>query len=120
VVTDVGHHDSYSKPLGVLADCAQRLAALPVLFVGVRCSIEVIMQRRDEGQPGREAAYLTSTADAGIPEPIRRWQDEVHKPGIYDLEVDTSVLSPIECADAIRKHLADGPPPTAFQQLAGL
>jgi chloramphenicol 3-O-phosphotransferase len=31
VVADVGHHDAYSKPLGILADCARRLAGLPVL-----------------------------------------------------------------------------------------
>jgi chloramphenicol 3-O phosphotransferase len=29
---------------------------------------------------------------------IRLWQREVHDPGIYDLEVDTSVLSPEACA----------------------
>lgn len=43
VVTDVGHHDAYSRPLGILPDCARRLAGLPVLFVGVRCPIEVIL-----------------------------------------------------------------------------
>jgi chloramphenicol 3-O-phosphotransferase len=35
----------------------------------------------------------------------------------YDLEVDTSVLSPEECADAIRRRLR-GPPTSAFRQLA--
>ncbi len=33
-----------------------------------------------------------------VPPPILRWQTEVHIPGIYDLEVDTSVLTPAECA----------------------
>src|SRR6185295_5174560 len=46
VVVDVGHHDAYASPRGILADCARRLSGLPVLFVGVRCPIEVIVERR--------------------------------------------------------------------------
>jgi chloramphenicol 3-O phosphotransferase len=111
VVVDVGHHDEE-----ILADCARRLEGLPVLFVGVRCPIEVIMDRRNAGQSGREGVYATgSSAD---PEPVQRWQRRVHVPGIYDLEVDTSVLTPEECADAIRRRLR-GPPPSAVRQLAG-
>ena len=118
VVVDVGHHDSYSVPRHILADSVRRLAGLPVLFVGVRCPIEVIMERRLVSQPGREGHYLVGTPDEPIPAPVQRWQDEVHIPGIYDLEVDTSLLTPQQCAAAIRKRLEDGPPPTAFHQLA--
>src|SRR5438132_7693776 len=46
VVVDVGHHDGYSVPRGILPDCARRLSGLPVWFVGVRCPIEVVMERR--------------------------------------------------------------------------
>ncbi|RUU43127.1 chloramphenicol phosphotransferase, partial [Mesorhizobium sp. M2C.T.Ca.TU.002.02.1.1] len=46
VVVDVGHHDAYSRPLNVLPECARRLAGLPVLFVGIRCPIDVILRRR--------------------------------------------------------------------------
>lgn len=46
VVADTLHHDNYSVPRGILPDAARRLAGLPVLFVGVRCPIEVIRQRR--------------------------------------------------------------------------
>ncbi len=118
VVVDIGHHDSYSQPLGILADSARRLAGLPVLFVGVRCPIEVIMARRNAGQPGREGVYMTGSADDPVPEPVLRWQRQVHLPGIYDLEVDTSLLTPEECAVAIGRRLEDGPPPSAFQKLA--
>jgi chloramphenicol 3-O phosphotransferase len=31
-----------------------------------------------------------------------RWQEQVHVPGVYDVEVDTSGMSPPACADAIR------------------
>ncbi len=47
VAVDVGIHDGYSRPLGFLAMLAERLAAPPTLFVGVRCSIATIMSRRD-------------------------------------------------------------------------
>src|SRR5690242_14113033 len=46
VVVDVGHHDAYSVPRKILPRCAQQLQGIPVLFVGVRCPLEVIMQRR--------------------------------------------------------------------------
>jgi chloramphenicol 3-O phosphotransferase len=41
-------------------------------------------------------------------------------PGIYDLEVDTSLLSAEACADVIRQRLDNGPPPAAFQRLAAM
>ena len=113
VVVDVGHHDRR-----VLADCAKRLAGLPVLFVGVRCPIEVIMERRNAGQPGREGGYAIGSEDDPIPLPVQRWQTEVHSVGPYDLELDTSVLDPTQCADAIRRRLRDGPPATTFERLA--
>ncbi|HZT44120.1 MAG TPA: hypothetical protein VFA07_18290 [Chthonomonadaceae bacterium] len=113
VVVDVDHHDAYSIPRGILSDCARRLSGLPVLFVGVRCPIEVIMERRRA--TGWDAGLA---ADAPVPPPVLRWQQEVHIPGIYDLEVDTSALSPEQCAAVIRERLEQGPPPSAFQQLA--
>ncbi|ODT14162.1 MAG: chloramphenicol phosphotransferase [Kaistia sp. SCN 65-12] len=121
VVADVGHHDSYSRPLGILPDCARRLAGLPVLFVGVHCPIDVIMERRNRGEAGRKGYYAVGTREEPIPAPVRRWQDEVHRPGIYDLELDTSISSPAECAALIRQQLgrkASGP--TAFERLAGM
>lgn len=105
VVVDVGHHDG-----AVLADCARRLDGLRVLFVGVRCPLETIMARRQASAPG---SYATA------PEPVRRWQEAVHVPGVYDLEVDTSQLTPDACAAAIRRRLDDPEPPTAFARLAG-
>ena len=111
VVVDVGHHDNYSAPLGILPDCARRLSGLPVLFVGVRCPLDVVMARR-------RATWGTDPADASVPAPVRLWQQAVHDPGLYDLEVDTSLLPPEACADAIRRHLAEGPPPWAFRRLA--
>ncbi|CAN7194784.1 MAG: chloramphenicol phosphotransferase [Rhizobium sp.] len=121
VVADLGHHDSYSQPLGILADCARRLEGLPVLFVGVRCPIEVILKRRDIPSPGRHTLYVRATEDEAVPNPVQLWQEQVHIPGIYDLEVDTSVLTPFECAEAIRQRLDLGiPEPSAFERIAAM
>lgn len=115
VVVDVGHHDAYAVSRGILPDCARRLSGLPALFVGVRCPIETIMERR------RTTGWEPGTpADAPVPRPVRLWQREVHIPGTYDLEVDTSVLDPEACAAAIRQRLDHGPPPSAFRQLAAM
>ncbi len=105
VVVDVGLHEAYSLPLGVLPDAAQRLRGLAVLFVGVRCPVEVIMARRDASENGGEGAYVTSGPRGEVPAAVLRWQDEVHREKLYDLEVDTSALSPGQCAEAIRKCL---------------
>jgi chloramphenicol 3-O phosphotransferase len=110
VVVDVGHHDA-----GILADCARRLDGLPVMFVGVRCPIETIMERRQASAPD---SYAPGSPDDPVPEPVRRWQSDVHLPGLYDLEVDTSVLTPERCAEAIQQRLDSAAPPTAFRRLA--
>jgi len=117
VVADVGHHESYSRPTTILRDCARRLAGLPALFVGVRAPIETIMERRATPELGRD--YLSAPADEPIPPPFLLWQTAVHVHGAYDLEVDTSKLSAVECAERIRHALAAGvSPPTAFERLA--
>jgi len=120
VVVDVGHHDAFSTPRYILPTVASRLAGFPVLLVGIRCPIKVIMQRRDAGEPGREGRYVTSSADGRIPQAVLRWQQAVHDPGIYDLELDSSTMTPEECVHAIRERLDAGPSPTAFRDLAAL
>ena len=112
VVVDGGHHDAYTVPRGILPNCARQLKGLPVLLVGVRCPLDVIMERR-------HATWHAGNADDGsVPKAVSLWQQAIHVPGIYDLEVDTSVLSAEECADSIRQRLEDGPPPSAIFRLA--
>jgi chloramphenicol 3-O phosphotransferase len=123
VVVDVGHHDDYSAPRGLLRRVAVDLAELPAYFVGVRCPVEVVMTRRDAAARGwadagaGERAYLTSQPTGGVPAIVRRWEQAVHDPGIYDMEVDTSTASPAACAAAIVRRIEAGPP-TAFATLA--
>lgn len=115
VVADLGHHDAYSQPLGILPACARRLAGLEVLLVGVRCPLEEIMRRRNEDPRG--GFYVSG---AGVPEPVRRWQEAVHVPGIYDVEVDTSEQPTQVSVAIIGAALAEPPRPSAFERLAAL
>jgi chloramphenicol 3-O phosphotransferase len=109
VVAEFGHHDA-----GILGDCARRLAGLAALLVGVRCPLETIIERRNASVPG---SYATGSVD-DPPPAVLRWQEHVHEPGLYDLELDTSVLGPEECARAIRTRLESDEPFTAFARLA--
>ena len=114
VVADLGHHDFYSTPLGILPQCARRLRGLDVLFVGVHCPIDVIMARRNADPQGGLYA-----GGEDVPEPVRRWQEAVHVPGLYDLTVDTGTMSPSDCVAAIAAILAAPPATRAFETLAG-
>ena len=103
-IVDVGHHDSYSQPLGTLQLAADRLDGLPAWLSGVRCPLETILERRAaSGYPTEDPA-------------IGRWQSAVHDPGIYDLDVDTSRSTAVACAAAILDHVGRGQP-TAWRQL---
>ncbi len=86
---------------GWLPDLAARLAGFEVLFVGVRCPLEVVVERersRRDRTLGQAAAH----------------HDVVHRAGGYDLEVDTSILAPESAADAIAARVASGFPTEAF------
>ncbi len=101
VVASVGLYDP-----AIIAPCRGILEGLPVLWVGVRCPIEVIMQRRNTGQAGRAGEYATGTPQGPVPAPVMRWQDQVHRHMRYDLDVDTSRSTPEGCASAIGNALA--------------
>jgi chloramphenicol 3-O phosphotransferase len=109
VVVDVGLYD-----VALAADAARRLDGIPVIFVGVRCDVETIMQRRRSSGSG---AYVAAPEGEPVPEPVLRWQREVHAHWTYDLEVDTSAQTPDQCAAAIRARLDKGSS-GAFAQVA--
>ncbi|MDR3475596.1 MAG: chloramphenicol phosphotransferase [Devosia sp.] len=100
VVADLGMHDAYSAPLGIFGDMQARLAGLPVLLVGVLCPLDTIMARRNADPRGGFYA-----AGDTVPDPVRRWQDEVHRGMAYDLTLDTSRWNPAQCATTIQHHL---------------
>ena len=111
VVVDVGHHDAYSQPLAILGRSARQLAGLPVLLVGVRCPADVVVERR--------VATWGEERNPQTFERVRRWEEAVHRPGIYDVQIDTSVMSPEQCADAIERRRLEGPA-TAFDRASAM
>lgn len=58
------------------------------------------------------------SVDDGVRAAVQLAERTTHAHGSYDLEVDTSVLSPQDCAALIAQRLADGPPGTGFHDLA--
>lgn len=115
VVADATHHESYSKPLSILATCADLLRDLPVLFVAVRCPIEIIRARRTATWGGTGYTESSVTDD-----PVEMWQHALDATGPYDLTIDTSVTSPAESADIIKGRLRCLPNPSVLQRYAAV
>ena len=82
--------------------CAVLFCGYWALLVGVRCPLAVIQER--EKQRGDRTL--------GIAPGHFHW---IHQHGIYDLEVDTSVQSTMECALQIKQLIDEGIPPKAFR-----
>jgi len=87
-----------------VTECARLFADLPAYFVAVRCPLDVVVRRE------RERGDRT-LGEARLQYPL------VHRHGAYDVEVDTSLMSAVECAAAIRRHI-ETRPPEAFRALA--
>jgi len=88
-------------------ECADLLGDLGAYLIGVQCPLQVLEERersRKNRTPGQARAQF----------------DVIHAHGIYDLEVDTSVLSPIECALQIKRRVQDDQPPSALGRLRQL
>ena len=100
---DVVADDLLLEP-SFLADYLVALDGLAVTFVGVRCPFAVV-DERERARPGR----FPGTAKAHF--------ERVHVGCRYDVEVDTSELSPRQCAEAILATAEAAPEPSAFQLL---
>lgn len=88
----------------LLTECVAVLAGLPVTFVKVYCPLAEVERREQE----RGDRILGLAA----------WQlERVHDGVVYDLEVDTSRHSTIECAQQIAQFIANLPARSAFAQL---
>jgi chloramphenicol 3-O phosphotransferase len=87
-----------------LQECASLFCELPAYLIGVRCSLEVLEQRE---QARKDRTWGQARAQFEL----------VHAHGIYDLEVDTSLASPEECAWLIMRRIESGEPPSAFRQI---
>ena len=90
-----------------LNECISLFSELPAFFIGVYCPLQVLVQREKER---RDRTWGQAEAQFGT----------VHSHGTYDLEVDTSMYNPADCALQIRTRLENGNPPTAFRRLRQL
>ena len=90
---------------GWLQECVERWAGCDVLFVGIRCPLEIAEQREKE------------RGDRNIG--TARYQFErVHAHDLYDIEIDTSRLRVDECVTRIIERIHVKPQESAFQKLA--
>jgi len=79
-----------------LDECARLWARFAVLFVGVHCPLDVVLQRELER---KDRTLGQAEAQFAV---VHRWGD-------YDVEVDTSVLTPDEAVAQIRSALVAQP-----------
>ncbi len=84
-------------------DVVIRFSSLPTYLVAVFCPLEVL-EKRERARRNRTLGQA------------RAQFERVHGLGIYDLVVDTSLLSPQDCALQIQARMLAGPP-TALQEL---
>lgn len=91
----------------VLQIAVETLQQCDVFFVGIRCALEVAERReRARGNRARGGA--------------RTFHDRVHQNALYDLEVDSGQLKPMECALQIAQGLQAKSTPHAFERLKEL
>jgi chloramphenicol 3-O phosphotransferase len=100
VIVDTVIHDPR-----VLRMAVEELSDTGALFVGVCCPLAVA-QARETARGDRARGGATA------------FSARVHAHGIYDLELDTSLLAPHMCALRIKEALDSGRPRTALPRLA--
>ena len=81
---------------GWLEECVRLWARFGVLFVGVRCPLDVVLQRELER---KDRTLGQAEAQFNV---IHRWGD-------YDVEVDTAILAPDEAVAKVRRALEASP-----------
>jgi chloramphenicol 3-O phosphotransferase len=98
IVDHVLQHEEWLK------ECLTLFEGLEVVFVGLYCPLEELERRelrRGDREPG-----------------LAKFQHQrVHAHGVYDIELDTSALTPEKCASIIVQYINSGNSPTAFEKL---
>ena len=78
-------------------ECARLFAGLPAYLIGIQCPLEILEAARAPAQGSH-----TGTGSCQFP--------LIHKYAVYDLELDTSMLTADECAvriiDRLKSHRA--------------
>ncbi|MEU3298926.1 MULTISPECIES: phosphotransferase-like protein [unclassified Streptomyces] len=87
-----------------LLDLLDLLVLEDTALIAVRCPLPEL-ERRERERGDRQLGLAAMQ------------YDEVHSHALHDFDVDTSLLSPEQCALRIRDFLSDQPRPTAFERL---
>ncbi len=87
------------------AELATLLAPLPAYLIGLICPLEVV-EARERSRGDR------TLGSAKAQHPV------IHRYAHYDLELDTSVLSPERCANQVIALLESGASPRGFARMA--
>jgi chloramphenicol 3-O phosphotransferase len=87
---------------GWVDECARLFSDLPAYLIGLQCPLE-ILEEREHSRKDRTLGQA------------RKQFMLIHKYTVYDIEVDTSLLSPEQCSRKIIGRLTF--PPTAFKSL---
>ncbi|MFF8956420.1 chloramphenicol phosphotransferase CPT family protein [Streptomyces sp. NPDC014894] len=87
-----------------LRDCLDLFVPEDVVLVGVHCSLAEL-ERRERARGDRPVGLAAQQFD------------RVHAHGVYDIECDSGVDPPEECARRIKEFLPLAPRPTAFTRL---
>lgn len=88
-------------------ECAALFSDLPAYLVGVQCPLEVL-EARERSRRNRTLGQA------------RLQYEIIHKYACYDLLVDTSVLSPLECARQVISRMQTPPQALKIMKLRGL
>jgi chloramphenicol 3-O phosphotransferase len=88
-------------------DCADLFAGLPAYLVGVQCPLEVL-EARERSRKNRTLGQA------------RLQYEVIHKYACYDLLVDSSVFSPLECARQVQSRLLAPPQALGEMKLRGM
>ncbi len=114
----------------VLQDCIWRMADVPVLFVNLKPSRDVLEHRITTRKIDSIPAPIQEAMAAAGPEIIAAlgeqlaavspwFYEHAYANEIYDLELDSSAMSPEKVCEQIEARLAAGPG-TAFEALRGI
>jgi chloramphenicol 3-O phosphotransferase len=83
-------------------ECVGIFSEMPAYLIGVQCPLDVL-EEREHSRKNR------TLGQARLQYPL------IHKDKVYDLEVDTFIFNPEECASQILARLDE--PPLAFLQM---
>jgi len=87
-----------------LDDCLGQFCDIEVLFVAIKCPLPEL-KKREADRGNRSIGSAKSQ------------YNRVHAHNIYDLELDTAILSPEQCVATIAEHVRSGTSATAFDTL---